>query len=530
MAQYTNYLTSYTHYLRRHITKTFKFNDTSGLTNEEIKSYIRALTTQSAVPIANATFEWLATIFRYVRDRDRMYVYDNTLGLWHYENDEVTLVNVLTDYFTMIAEIAKAARDRVMEGYAQYFFTTASKINTLAKRVMTSIHLLIPTSSGLVEDVFHLRYFNTTDGRRALMDMNQPTFNLTIKRFHETQDLLLQHIAPSPISTTDEEPTLWLSLIAEYMLHDQARIDYFYKVLAYMMAPYNYNQVFIYFIGDGRNGKSTIIKVLQDILGPAAIRMNSELLDANPPSSFKKDDALAATEGKSLLIFNEIDERIVASTRNIKDLTEGGRDEFGNKIMTVVRPAYSPNYEVNIAGTPVILANSLLNFGEWSALDPIFKRLVLVPFEYKIKKEDPTILNRLAQEYPKIQAWLYLNYFKHKGILIKDEPKPYTTQKMMEQYRDDSDIINLFWRECIDITAVPTDKVLRGDLYRMYRQYCNVNGRRAIKNKGTNGFSNLIKKQIESAVGVVETLSNGSYYITGIKTSNYYTQEVKNFG
>ena len=251
---------------------------------------------------------------------------------------------------------------------------------------------------------------------------------------------------------------------------------------------------------------------------------------ANPPSSFKKDDALAATEGKSLLIFNEIDERIVASTRNIKDLTEGGRDEFGNKIMTVVRPAYSPNYEVNIAGTPVILANSLLNFGEWSALDPIFKRLVLVPFEYKIRKEDPTILNRLAQEYPKIQAWLYLNYFKHKGILIKDEVKPYTTQKMMEQYRDDSDIINLFWRECIDITAVPTDKVLRGDLYRMYRQYCNVNGRRAIKNKGTNGFSNLIKKQIEATVGVVETLSNGSYYITGIKTSNYYTQEVKNFG
>ena len=134
-------------------------------------------------------------------------------------------------------------------------------------------------------------------------------------------------------------------------------------VLAYMMSPYNYNQVLLYWLGEsGKNGKSTVLKVVQDLLGPLATRMNSELLNAKPAASFKKDDSLAATDGRSLLIFNEIDERMVVSTQNIRDITEGGRDEFGNRIMTTVRPAYSPNYEVNIAGTPLVVANSLLNF------------------------------------------------------------------------------------------------------------------------------------------------------------------------
>jgi phage/plasmid-associated DNA primase len=249
--------------------------------------------------------------------------------------------------------------------------------------------------------------------------------------------------------------------------------------------------------------------------------MNADLINSNPASSFKKDDALAATEGKSLLIFNELDERMVASTQNIKELTEGGRDEFGNKVMTVVRPAYSRNYDINISGTPLIVANSLLNMGEWSNLAPIFKRMILVPFDYKITKEDPTILNRLAQEYPKIQTWLYLNYFEHKGILIKDEPKPQAFQDLFLQYYEDSDIIKTFWNDCVEVTNSPNDSIMRGTIYRMYEEYCKANGRKPIKNKGTNGFANLIKHYLPKVIN-----RNGNFVVVGIKQSAYYLNEV----
>lgn len=514
-----NYLTTYKLQIIKHVRDTYKFMDTTGLSDKEVDHYIAKLL-ELAIPLPQATYEWLGSMFRYVRDKDLWLVYDNSTGLWHYEKDATSLRSLLTDYFQVVADESLKAKDEIYRGYAVHFFKS-NYVNQLTNRIASGVQFLEERAEDIRERNYNIRYFDTVEGTRAIIDISKDTFNMKTVRFADTQSMMLQYKAPVPIAVTDDMPTLWLQLIDEYMMHDPDKIAYFKKVLAYMMSPYNYNQVLLYFIGSGRNGKSTIIKVLQDILGPHAMRMNAELLNANPSPSFKKDDALAATEGRSLLIFNEIDERMVASTQNIKDLTEGGRDEFGNKVMTVVRPAYSRNYEVNICATPLIIANSLLNMGEWSNLAPIFKRLILVSFDYVITKEDPTILNRLAQEYPKIQMWLYLNYFEHKGILLKDEPRPQSFQDLFVQYYDDSDIIKMFWRDCIEETNNHQDTILRGNIYKMYEVYCKVNGRKAIKNKGTNGFSNLIKPYFPRVVN-----HNGNFVVTGVKQSAYYINEV----
>ena len=515
-----NYLTTFKVQIIKHVRKVYTFRDTRALTAPEVKVLTNKLLNQ-AIPIPEETYEWLGSMFRYVRDKDQWLVYNNASGLWHYEKDDASLRSILTDYFQAVYDEAANHHDGIFMGYASSWFK-GTKINQLTSRIKTGIQFLEERADDLIEANYNIRYFDTTEGTRALIDLSKDTFNMTEVKFSDTQGMMLQHKAPVPISVTDDQPTLWLSLIEQYMLHDPDRIAYFKKVLAYMMSPYNYNQALLYFIGaSGRNGKSTVIKVIQDLLGPYAIRMNADLLNSNPSPSFKKDDALAATEGRSLLIFNEIDERMVASTQNIKDLTEGGRDEFGNKVMTVVRPAYSRNYDINISGTPLIIANSLLNMGEWSNLAPLFKRMILVPFDYMITKEDPTILNRLAEEYPKIQTWLYLNYFEHKGVLIKDEPKPQAFEDLFMQYYEDSDIIKMFWKDCVEVTGDHNDSIMRGTIYRMYEQYCKANGRKPIKNKGTNGFSNLIKKYLPKVVN-----RNGNFVVVGVKQSAYYLNEV----
>lgn len=515
-----NYLTTFKIQIIRHIRETYTFSDTSYLSPMEIKEAIKQLCNR-AVPIAPKTFDWLRSMLRFVRDKDQWLVYDNTTGLWHYEVSDNQLRALLCDYFQAIYEAAYNAGDDIYMGYACAFFGT-NKIAQLMIRLRGAVQFIEPSAAKIIERNYNIRYFDTTEGSKCIIDISKDQFNMRTVKFSETQPMLLQAQAPVPISTTDEEPKLWLSLIDEYMLHDPVKVAYFYKVLAYMMSPYNYNQVLLYWIGDhGRNGKGTIVKVLQDILGPYATRLNSDLINANPAPSFKKDDALASTEGRSLLIFNEIDERMVASTQSIKDLTEGGRDKFGNKIMTVVRPAYSRNYEINISGTPLIIANSLLNMGEWSNLEPIFRRLILVSFDYKIQVEDPTLLDRLAMEYPKIQTWLYLNYFKHKGVLLKDEPAPADWQRRFDQYINDSDIIKLFWNDCFTITNSPNDMVLRGTVYKMYTEYCKANGRKPIKNKGTNGFAVLARDYMQP-----EVILHGNVYIKGIKQSSYYLNEV----
>lgn len=523
-----NYLTTLKVHIMKHLRDVFTLQDTSGLTEAEVKSAVDRMVKGTAVPIPNETYVWLRNYFAYVRDKGQLLVYDNRIGLWRYETDEISLRNLLTDYFTALKEMALAAGDMIHARYASAFFVQG-RITNLAKMVMTSVIIMEDNAHMLERKIEHIRYFTTTDGRRAIIDVLQNKFNLRSVTFPETQKLHLQHIAPQKISTVDEEPTLWLSLIAEYMMQDPVKIEYFEKVLAYMMSPYNYNQAFIYFVGGGRNGKGTVVKVLQDILGPYSIRMNAELLNADPSSSFKKDDALAATEGRSLLVFNEIDERMIASTQNIKDLTEGGRDASGNRMMTVVRPAYSRNYEVCIQGIPLIIANSLMNFGDWSQQSPIFRRLVLVPFDYTIAVEDPTLLDRLAAEYPKIQLWLYQNYFKHKGVLIKDVPRPASFERMFIQYQSDSDILQLFVAECVVATPTnPANRILTTDLYAMYRKYCLANGRRPIRNKGTNGFQTLVQKHLDALL-VSTTMINGSGYYVGVERSPMYDRDLANF-
>ena len=526
-----NYTTPHYVTLLKHIRSTTVFSDTSAQDPKVIKGVAMEMCTNDAIPLHPDTYELISNYFQYIEDKDRMLVYNATTNLWGTHRGQALLENFLQDYFTVISEEASNRNDFIHKEYAKYFFS-GKRIHYLAERIKNSMLLHIGKSYDLVTKTENLRYFNLTEpascgGKyRALLDISKPTFNLDQTTWKDTMPLHLTHLLPSPIASDDTDiPTLWLSLIEEYMLHDPERIEYFHKILAYLMSPYNYNQALIYFVGEGRNGKSTILKVLQDLLGPHAVRINSDMLNAKPSPNFKKDDALASMEGKSLLIFNEIDERMTASTQNIKDITEGGRDEFGNKIMTVVRPAYSPSYEVNICGIPLVVANNLIRFGDWANLAPVFRRLVVVPFDFTIQHEDPTILTRLAQEYPKIQLWLYMNYFKHKGIRIKEEPRPASYTQLMQDYRKDSDILQMFVEDCIEETTDVNDYIQCGDLYRMYTKYCRVNGRTAIGNKGSNSFASLITAHLKDPK-VYKT--NGAKVFRYIKQSHYYVNEVNN--
>lgn len=524
-----NYTTTFYLHLRKHINKTIAFNncDSMGIDMEKAQKLAKLKYEGSAIPIEPASFDFIGRYFRWVYDRDSLFSYDNTDNLWHLSKGNVLLENFLQDYFEILKEIAEEKKDWVMMFYAQHFFK-AGVIRELAFKIRNSYSLRVDRFSEVLDSTENLRYFEIFDTKvseggkyRALVDLSKKDFELNVVDWKDTFDKKLTRVLPMPISTDeDDEPKLWLSLIRTYMCNDESLIEYFEKVLAYIMSPYNYNQVMINFFGSkGKNGKSTVIKVLQDILGPHTVLANRDLINANPPSNFKKDDALASLEGKSLVIFNELDERMIGSTVNIKELTEGGRDEYGNKIWTTVRPAYSPNYRINLCGIPLLVTNSLLNLGEWTSVDSIFRRLIIIPFNYHIEVEDPEILNRLAKEYPKIELWLYRNYYKHYRINLKAEPKPDIVQAIMVTYRTESDLIKMFVDECLEFSTVDGVNMRRSDLYTMYQTYCRRNGRNAIRNRGSNGFQELISNYISKDKVY---MSNGIAMVRGIKPSQEY--------
>ena len=122
-----NFLTTFKVQIIKHVRKTYTFKDTRGLTGPEIKSFVSKLLEQ-AIPVPSETYEWLGSMFRYVRDKDQWLVYDNSTGLWHYERDDVSLRSILTDYFQAVYDEASAANDGIFKEYASSWFK-GTKIN-----------------------------------------------------------------------------------------------------------------------------------------------------------------------------------------------------------------------------------------------------------------------------------------------------------------------------------------------------------------------------------------------------------------
>ena len=527
------YLTGFTRHIRDHIREAFSFTPTPALSDKEVKFLAEKDILAQNIPLFEETQMWLKNYYTYVTDINKFMYYNIHNGLWEIAEDTTKLRNILLDYFTILAEVAAEKKDGIMLYYARSMFKLRT-INELITKIHKATFFTKDNFNKIVEATEDLVYFETTTGKQALLDLSKKEWNLKLVSFADTQDLYLmsrqtQKLAVNP----DDEPKLFLSLIEEYMCHDKELIEYFHKVLAYMMSPYNYNQVVFHFYGaEGKNGKSTIVKVLQDILGPRTTRISNQFLADQPSLNFKIDDAIASISGKSLIFFNEIKERMYLNTETFKKISDGGRDNLGNKTYEVVRPAFKSSYQVCIQGTPVVLANGLLLFPEWADIKPIIRRLLIIPFNFTIDVEDPTIINRLAAEYPQIQLWLYLNYFKYRGINIKDVRLPKAVKDIKEQYAVEVDSLGNFFKECFitDTSDKATAKMMRSDMYRTYQTYCRVNGRQAMRNTGTSGFSNLIRPYLKRALGE-EHLVNiaGIYYIKGLKHSEYYLTEVLPF-
>lgn len=524
------YLTGFTRHIRKHIKEAFTFTPTPALSDKELKFYAENGILAQNIPMFEETQAWIKRYYTYVADINKFMYYNIHTGLWDVDDDTTKLRNLLLDYFSILAEESQEAKDGIMLYYARAMFKLRA-LNELITKIHRATFFTKDNYNAIVEATEDYVYFETTTGKQALLDLSKKKWNLKLVSFADTQDLYLMSRQTQKLSENpDDEPKLFLSLIEEYMCHDPELVEYFHKVLAYLMSPYNYNQVVFHFYGsEGKNGKSTIVKVLQDILGPRTARISNQFLADQPSLNFKIDDAIASISGKSLIIFNEIKERMYLNTETFKKISDGGRDDLGNKTYEVVRPAFKSSYQVCVQGIPIVLANGLLNFPEWADIKPITRRLLIVPFNFTIDKEDPTIVSRLAAEYPQIQLWLYMNYFKYRGINIKDIELPKAVKAIKDQYLVEVDSLGNFFNECFITDKDPksTDRLLRSDMYRSYQTYCKFNGRQAMRNTGTSGFQNLIKPYLVKALGEDFLVnSSGLYYIKGVKHSEYYVREV----
>jgi putative DNA primase/helicase len=189
--------------------------------------------------------------------------------------------------------------------------------------------------------------------------------------------------------------------------------------------------MWIYFDGDGRNGKGTFIELIAWVMGDYASKIPTEMLMSHQRNSQAPSPDIMLLKGLRLAFANETEEGKRLDEARIKDLT-GGDTLIGRTPHAKAFISFPPTHKIAISGNykPEVRDNST---GMWD-------RVILVSFNLIIPKadRDRRLGDTLKAEGSGILNWLLaaLRDYQANGLDVPQEIEDAT-----KAYRKEQDLI-----------------------------------------------------------------------------------------
>lgn len=236
------------------------------------------------------------------------------------------------------------------------------------------------------------------------------------------------------------------------------------ELTGYLLTPDNNLQIAAMLLGEGENGKSTLLRLLTSILGAqnvSAVALHR--LD---------EDRFAAAElyGKLANVFADLDARALRSSSMFKSITGGDaitaerkfRDAF--TFTPYARLLYSAN---EVPPTP-------------DSSDAFFRRWLILPFERSFRENPDRHIDAKLSTSSELSGLLNLALaalpdLRARGRFATTE----TTERAGARFRVDSDSVAGFLDEHTTYPA-PEAHVAKSALFSRYRGWCEENGRMAL--------------------------------------------------
>lgn len=224
--------------------------------------------------------------------------------------------------------------------------------------------------------------------------------------------------------------------------------------------------------GVGSNGKSITFDLLSRALGGYVAACPITIVTRKRNASNQASPELARLKSRRCAIFQETDENENMNVGILKELT--GNDKF------MVRPMYREPFEVKFQVKWFLCCNKLPTVtaqdeGTWRRLKVIEfqSRFVVNPNPKKANEFpiDPTLKREIGEWAPYFASYLvhlYTSEYKH---LSKGIPEPYEIQVSTSSYRNESDTINKFISEYIEVDI--DNKIIQpfGSVWQVYRDW-----------------------------------------------------------
>ena len=335
---------------------------------------------------------------------------------------------------------------------------------------MNSIKDLMPLVPGEREEFDRHKYlFNVTNG---IVDLKTGKLQL-----HD-RNLNLTKITNVDFNENAKCPE-WMNFLDSIFQGDKELIEYMQRLIGYSMTGEITEQIMVFLIGGGSNGKSTFINIIKDLMGEYGKQAKSDTFIKKKETGANND--IARLVGARFVSAIESEDGEVLSEAFVKQITGGEpvlarflRQEYF-EFIPEFKVFFTTNHKPVIKGTD----------------EGIWRRIKLVPFNLQLPKHkrDLKLSEKLSLEMPGILNWAIegcLKWQKH-GL---DEPGK--VSKATGDYKEEMDIIGpfLFERCYIDVAQ----KISAKELYEVYSNWCYQNGEFALKNRAfyrvleTQGF------------------------------------------
>ena len=302
-------------------------------------------------------------------------------------------------------------------------------------------------------------------------------------RPHNRLDLITK-LAQVVYDAKAECPTWW-KFLERIFAKNFDLILFLQKAVGYALTGITWEQCLFFLYGLGANGKSTLLEIIQTLLGDYATRTSTETFLAKKGNSIPND--IAALRGARFVAAVEVESGRRLAEVLVKEMTGG--DRISARFIRAEWFEFKPEFKIFFAANhkPVIRGT------DWA----IWRRIHLIPFKVQIPKleQDKELPANLKKELPGILNWAIEGclQWQHEGMT-----PPQAVQEATREYREEMDIVGDFLAECCIVD--PGASVAARDIYGAYTTWATDNGEKRPLSQRAFGMS-LTERGFERKAG-----------------------------
>jgi putative DNA primase/helicase len=287
----------------------------------------------------------------------------------------------------------------------------------------------------------------------------------------------------------------WMQFLDEVFKGDAATIASVQRLLGYTLTGLSQEEIIVFCVGFGANGKSIFSNIVSAILGDHGETAPSTLLAARRADDNSARGDLAMLDGVRLVSINELPGGLMLDEVVVKQIA--GREPISARYMYGEFFTYQPKFTpwVRTNHKPIIKGDD----------DGVWRRIVVLPFRRKFEEheQDQLLEAALLKECDGILSWMVKGAALYLKSGLNLSPTILAEQK---QYRKESDLLGEFLDEKTDAGA--DKRVSQSDLFYRWQSWNENNGTRSGSKKS---FTQRLAER-----GFTTAKSDGKYTYLGL--------------